>query len=518
MTAAGRGGESQRQIRGSSLLLTGRLLSMVVNLATQVLIVRYLTQASYGAFAYALSIAHLGETVVTLGLDRAVTRFVPIYEERRQFGRLLGTLLLVVGTILSLGLAVILLVLGLQGFIGDRLITDRDALPLLVILIVLAPIQALDALSIGMFAVFGKPRAIFFRRYVIAPGFRLVVVLLLVLQQADVRFLAIGYVAAGGVTLVIYGYVLFRAMRERGLLKPENVSSIQVPAREIFAFTLPLLTSDLVYTVMNVSDAVMLGYYSGTAEVAAYRAVQPAARLNQLVMSSFALLFTPLAARMFAREDHRGVDDLYWHTAAWLAVLSFPVFALTFSMAGPVTVALFDQRYASSSVYLALLSLGYYVQAASGFNGLTLKVFGKLRYVVVVNLLAALTNVLGNFLLIPRYGALGAAISTCGALVTHNFLKQAGLRLGTGISLFRRDFLRVYGVIAAAAVGLFAIQTVFSPPLLVGVVLAGLASLAVVAVSRPLLQVAEVFPELLRFPLLRILVGEPRPRPPDQRA
>jgi hypothetical protein len=45
-----------RQIRGSSLLLIGRTLSMAVNFAVQVLIVRYLSKTDYGAFAYALSI------------------------------------------------------------------------------------------------------------------------------------------------------------------------------------------------------------------------------------------------------------------------------------------------------------------------------------------------------------------------------------------------------------------------------------------------------------------------------
>ena len=49
---------ANRQIRGSSLMLVGRALSMGVNFVVQVLIVRYFANAKgdYGAFAYALSI------------------------------------------------------------------------------------------------------------------------------------------------------------------------------------------------------------------------------------------------------------------------------------------------------------------------------------------------------------------------------------------------------------------------------------------------------------------------------
>ena len=43
---------TRQQIRGSSLLLTGRLLSLAVNFATQVLIVRYLSKTDFGAFAH----------------------------------------------------------------------------------------------------------------------------------------------------------------------------------------------------------------------------------------------------------------------------------------------------------------------------------------------------------------------------------------------------------------------------------------------------------------------------------
>src|SRR4029079_10495428 len=185
----------------------------------------------------------------------------------------------------------------------------------------------------------------------------------------------------------------------------------------------------------------------GSGDVAGFRAVQPAAGLNQLVMTSFQLLFTPLAARMFARNDREGVNNLYWQTAIWMAVIAFPIFALTFSLAQPLTVVLYTKAYADSAIILALLSFGYYFSTALGFNGLTLKVFGKVRYIVVINILAALINVGINLWLIPLYGPLWAAIGTCGTMVAHNIFKQLGLLFGTGISLFEWRHLKVYVII-----------------------------------------------------------------------
>ncbi|HET9223367.1 MAG TPA: polysaccharide biosynthesis C-terminal domain-containing protein, partial [Roseiflexaceae bacterium] len=287
-----------------------------------------------------------------------------------------------------------------------------------------------------------------------------------------------------------------------------NLRAINFPVGEVFAFTIPLLTSDLVYILMNSSDAILIEHFRSTAEVAAFRAVQPAAGLNQLVMTSFQLMFTPVAARLFARQDREGINNLYWQTAIWMSVIAFPIFAMTFSLAQPLTVMLYTESYADSAIILALLSFGYYFSTALGFNGLTLKVYGKVRYIVVVNMLAALVNVGINLLLIPRYGALGAAVGTCGTMVAHNILKQLGLLFGTGINLFEWRHLKVYGVIALSTLGLLLIQITVSNNIFVGTALAALASMLVLAVSRKSLAVGQTFPELLRLPLMRRLFGE----------
>ncbi|MFQ5856331.1 MAG: flippase [Anaerolineae bacterium] len=496
------------QIRGSTLLLAGRFLSKGVNFASQVMIVRYLAKSDYGAFAYALSIVALGETVVTFGLNRAITRFVPIYHERHDYDKLFGTIIMAASTTLSLGIAMILFLYGLRGVIAQSFIGDQQALTLLLILVFLAPVQAIDKLLNGMFAVFSRPRAIFFRKYVMGPGFRLSVVLLLILGHSDVHYLASGYLAVGALAVAIYTVLLFHTLREQNLFQHFNLQTINIPAREVLAFTIPLLTTDLVYTVMNSLDAVILEHFHGTVDVAALRAVQPTATLNRLVFASFGLLFTTLAARMFARDDREGINNLYWQNAVWVAVASFPIFAMTFSLARPLTVLLYGIRYEQSATILALLSFGYYFHAALGFNGTTLMVFGKVRYIVVLNVVAAVANLGVNLLLIPRYGALGAAIGTCGTLVAHNILKQAGLALGTGIRLFDRRYLKVYASITSAALGLLLVQGVTSAPFYVSFVLAIVTSLLVLRLNRESLDIEHVIPELLRFPLARYLLGD----------
>lgn len=495
------------QIRGSSLLLFGRIVSTAVNVLIQVVIVRYLSKSEYGAWAYALSLVTLGDTIVTAGLDRSITRFLPIYDEEGKPGKMLGTLVFVGGTILSLGVAAVLLALGLRAFSGGSLLGSSEAVALLTILIVLAPVQALDNVVMGVFAVFSKPTAIFFRKYVLEPALKLLAVAALVWSESTPHVLAAGYVLAGVVGMLVYVWVLFRMLARTGALARFRAARMEIPVREILAFTVPLLTSDVLYSVMTTSDAFLLARWRGAEDVATFRVVQPAARLNQLALTSFALLFTTAAARLFARRSKRELGHLYWQTAVWMAVLSFPIFAVTFSLAPPLTRTLFGARYTDSAVIMSLLSFGYYFNVVLGFNGLVLKVVGKLRAIVAINVLALVINLVLNVVLIRAYGPVGAAVGTSATLVVHNLLKQGALKLATGVSLFEQEHRALYLTITLAAAAMLAVQYALDPPLMAGIVVAGLGSLAVLAVGRRSLRVDDTFPELMRYRLVRMMIG-----------
>ena len=499
---------TRKGIRGSGILLVGRAISMGANFVIQILIVRHLSKADYGAFAYALSISVSFTALIELGLDRSITRFLPIYDERGEPRKVVGTIFMQLATVLTLGFSLVLLVVGLRGWLTGRLIDSDAATTLLAILVVLAPIQALDNMCQNLFAVYARSRAIFFRRHVLNPALKLGVVLLLLATGSGASFLATGYVAAGAIGLVLYGVVAVRMLRRTGLGPYLSPRKAEFPIREVLAFTFPLLASDLLFTVMNTSDAILLGRLDGTEAVAEFRAIQPLASANHLVFASFGILFTPLVARLFARRDEEGIDNLYWSTALWVTVLSFPFFVVTFALARPVTVALLEERYASSATYLALVSFGLFVDSVLGFNGLTLKAMGKLRPIVLLNVAAGIFNVVLNVLLIPRYGPLGAAIGTSSTLVLHNVLKQLALARTTSIRLLEWRAARVYLLVAGATGAVWLFEVGLGPPLPVALVAAAVAWVVVLLGSRRSLEAAELFPELARLPLIgRLVMG-----------
>lgn len=505
--AAGMDPSVRSYIRGSGLLLGGRGVSILLNIAVQVLTVRYLSKSDYGAFAYALGVASIGSSTVLLGLGKTIPRFIPIYQERGDYGRVFGTMALAAGTVWGLGLSLVVLLFGLRELLAGSLVPDPLTLSLLLTLIALAPIDAFDHLLQNVVAIFARPRTIFLRRQVLGPGLKLLAILVVIAVAGDVHLLAYGYLIGGAIGIWLYITVLRREWRRQGLLEHLRPRGLDVPARELFGFSLPLITAELPVLLRGSVALLLLGYFQGADSVAEYRAVYPVARLNLVVLQGFGFLFVPLAARLFARADNDGVNDLYWRTSAWVVVLTFPIFALTTSLAGPLTVLMFGSAYANAGLVLAVLALGEYFNAALGFNADTLRVYGKVRYAVLSNLLMMVIFVVLSALLIPRYAALGAALAATASLLLHNVGNHAGLWIsGTGIRLPDARFIRVSMTATALFVALLLIHWVARPPFYVGLTLTAVASLALLRITRHSMNPQESFPELLRVPLLRRLL------------
>jgi O-antigen/teichoic acid export membrane protein len=413
-------------------------------------------------------------------------------------------------TILSGALFIFVLLFALHDFLAGNAIDRPEAVSLVLVLMWLAPLEAIDDVFESVFAVFSRPQAIFVRKYVLTPGIRFAFALALLVVGGSVQLVAVGYLVASVTGTIAYSTMAVRFFRRQGLLEHLRPRSIVMPFREVFGFSVPLLTTDLIFISMNTVSVILLGYYAGVAHVADYRAVFPMARLNSLVFATFGLMFTPLATRMFARGDLAGMRQAYWHTAVWLAVFSFPVFALTGPLAEPTTVLLFGHRYENAAILLAILSIGFYFNAALGYNALTLATYGKLGYVVKVNLTAAVVNLTLAFALIPPYGAMGVVVANATTLILQNVLNQMGLRRRVGIPAFDRRYVRPYLVVAGVAAALAAVQLAVDPPIVVGLVLAAAASAVVFVANRDLLAIETTFPELLRVPLLRRLAGGSR--------
>jgi O-antigen/teichoic acid export membrane protein len=492
---------TRSHIRGSSLLVAGNVISLGMNFIPHILLVRYLTMQSFGLWGYALSVEAVCRNL-SIGLNEPMSRFVAIYHEKREPEKLLGTIALTFGITLFLACSMVAAFFVAPHQIALLLTKGREPVPLLLIIIFLVPLEAMDVLLMNLFACYGRARMIFIGRHILGPGLRVIVIALVLLLNRGLYFLAFGSLVGQFLVIVVYCIVMVAQLKSDKLLEGMKLKNIKVPFREMFSYSAPLLVSNAVTMIDTAAVVLFIGYFHEMTTVAAYRVVVPAASLNNVVAAAFAALYIPSATRLFAKNDGKGLNQMYWRTSAWIAVLTFPIFALTCCFARPVTTFLYGARYEQSAIILSMLAFVFYFNVALGFNGLTLKIIGKVGYVARIAALAAGTGIVLNLLLIPKYGALGAAIATSCTFILHNVYKQIGLRLASGVSVFERKYVYFYGVIASTALALFFVERITHCNIYVAVALVAVATLGVLLLLKKELNISDTFPEIRKVPLI----------------
>ena len=490
----------REQLRGSSLLLGGRFVALFINLAVQILTIRYLSREGYGAFAYALAMADLGTTVSLLGLDKAMVRFAAIYYEQKDYPRVFGSILLAFSLVTITGLVIVGGVFALQGSLGTWLQAESNSVRLLVLLMALAPLNAADAILGALYAVFSKPRAIFFRRYLLGPGLKLASIAITIAMGGNAEWLAMAYVGSMALGIVIYAAVLIHVLRGHDEFRQWNPRSIRVPFRELVGYSLPMVSSDLVFLFHNSAVVFFLEYFHRASDVAAFQAVKPFSRLNLVVVQSFVILFSPAIARLIARNQREKIGPLYHTTVWWIAVLTFPLFAVTFMFSDQIAALALGAAYQDVGNLLALMTTGYFLYAVLSMNLVTLKMLRHIKLVAMIDVLTLVVAVACCYTVIPVGGVLGAVLTLNFIFIFHGILSLFGLGRAAGVHLFQGKYIRAYMGLAAATAILAAVK-VIAPHSITAATGATLVGFFVLGINvRGIGGLQEVFPELARLP------------------
>lgn len=474
----------------------------------ELIVVRYLSTEDYGAWTYALAAVTFLRGMSALGLNRALSRYLPVHLERGEPQKFYGVLVLVFGAVVIAGALVVAVFYALPERVAALAgVSAEQPLALLFIVIFLVPVEIVDNGLTVVSAAFGDSRTIFVRRFLLHPGLRIAVAGALVLMQADITLLAYGYLLSGVVGIAYYGWAVVFQMRARGLLDLDLLRGLRLPVREVLSYTTPVMASDWCSIFMLSAGPLLLGYFTDMSTVALYQVVVPVAALNTVVAQSFTMLFEPSASRLHARGDAKGLNDLYWRTAVWVAVLTFPLFALSFTASIPLTVMFFGERYAAAGPILTLLAAGQFVDSMAGFNSEALRVTGNVHWLIAVNAFGAAITVGLSILLIPSMGALGAAVGFVSGRFLYTVLKQVAVQVSTGVRAFDLTYRGPYITMAAVALVLLATRLIWPVEAWILVPAAALGSLVVYLSARASLSVLDTFPELGRSRLLRTILG-----------
>ncbi|MBN1928353.1 MAG: polysaccharide biosynthesis C-terminal domain-containing protein [Chlorobiaceae bacterium] len=400
----------------------GQLFRFAYNLAAA----RLLGAEALGTYALVVAVMQVGETVAVGGLDAGLLRFVSQRdgEERRQIiaSAIKRTLLaaLLSGLLIALFSAQLASLLHGGGLLRMTLLSVAVALPLSVMTLMAGfAFQAHQRLM---------PKVV--ASQIIVPGTFLLSMLATRYLWGREAALTVPFAVAPLMALL---WILpgFRRMTGIGLNDLLRAGS----NRELNRFALPLLAVSLFSILSHWIDVVMLGLLTDVGTVGLY---QPAARTAGLLRSTllaFAGIAAPMIAGYHGRREFDGIRATYGMVNRWIVTIVMVPFLLLALFPGEA-LSVFGKSFGAGSTALVLLAVSSLLLAWFGLGNTVLAMCGGERLSMMNQAVALVLQALLHWLLIPRFGLNGAALSTLVVMVLLTLARMIQLRSLLAIPFF----------------------------------------------------------------------------------
>ena len=402
---------------GASGAFVVQIAGAVIGLAAHFAVAQLVGKSDYGIFALGLSWVSTLAVIAQLGQDVSVVRFLPGYRLRgdwdkaRGLRRGVGALVLFASTVIALIACLVIY--------GESASHDPTWSRTLYIAFAMLPVLTQLQQSSALHRAF--KHAISSSIYTtVARPITLIALLAALYLMFRVKIDAVVAMTASAlsavVALAISAWDLSRAW-------PAKYRRVH-PKYELrrWATTgIHLSVLSIVVVAGNRTDVLLLGALAGTGEVGAYYAAAQIAGFALYGLQAANIILAPMIAERYDEGDFKGLQVI----ARRAARLGFMIALLTsifFACTGPWVLGLFGKGFASAYVPLLILLLGYCVVAAMGEVGFMLSMTRYQKQATSFALIGIVVNGVASCLLVPSFGAVGAAIGAVFSMATWRYL------------------------------------------------------------------------------------------------
>lgn len=199
-------------------------------------------------------------------------------------------------------------------------------------------------------------------------------------------------------------------------------------------------------------DVLLLAVLTSPREAAIYTAATRFVVVAQLVQSSIGTALEPGLARTVADADTRGLRKLYTTGTSWSVALAWPMLLLA-AITAPWWLRVFGKEYTAGVSTVLVLTAAMMLSTGLGTVESLLNMAGRARSLVFYNL-GGLALMIGlDVLLIPRYGAFGAAIGWAATIAFKNVVPAVETYRQLGVHPFSTSWLSSALVALVGAAG-----------------------------------------------------------------
>lgn len=409
-----------------------RALGAFLAFLSTVVVARYMPPSEAGLYFLAFSIVSILAVFVRLGLDSTTIKMVGVYSNSEDYGL----------TALFIHRALFITFLSsLFGFVS--LYFSSDFLSTYIF-----DIPDLSAVlnNMSLFIVFCALMSIVSFVY---QGLSKTVLSVLFLNVLVNLFLILGIVifnsnsaiSASHVLVIasaicaILGYIGVRHYIGKYRIKHVDTDN-SLPIKLIFRSCFPLWVFTTVTQLIQWSGQIFLGLWAEPFDVSQFSVAQRASMLAAFILTSVNLVVAPKFAQLYSSNQFDQLEKLALMSTRFVALIALPILLLMLIFPSYLLL-LFGDEYIDAVLLLQILACGQFVNAITGAVCHLLSMSGHENDLRNSSLISGAVVIIGSIILVPNYGAIGAAISVSLGVILQNILAAYFVKIRLNINTFK---------------------------------------------------------------------------------
>jgi O-antigen/teichoic acid export membrane protein len=226
-------------------------------------------------------------------------------------------------------------------------------------------------------------------------------------------------------------------------LRPANVPT----SRHIFSLAFPMMLTYASFLINDKTDTWMLqAFGKGADQVGIYGACLNLANMGRMIMVALNVTVQPKFAQLYHAGKVEEVKYIAQKASKTITLLNIPV-VLALTLGAPYLLWFYGghqhgAEYMTGAMALGILAVGQFVNTAAGPTAQLLNVTGHHKQFRNIAFGGALVNVAINFMLIPKYGILGAAVASAISMAGWNIVASLYIRWKFGFFIGYLPFLK----------------------------------------------------------------------------
>lgn len=383
-----------------AIIGSGTLINMFLGFFSTLIITRIVEPIKYGQLSIFIMYSNIATMVLCLGLDQTLVRYY--YEKDNiSYKRALLFRCITIPVIISIILSCIIFFL-----LTQNLILFEFNILLTILLCLYTIIQIIYRFSLlvvrldyksklySVLNIANKLTYIFFSLF-----------LILFLGNDDLFSLVVATIMGVFICMVI------SIVTQKSLwsISKYKTSDCDILNAELFKYAYPYIFTMGITTLFQAIDKISLNIYCSYNEVGIYSSAMTLVNIFAIIQTTFNSLWTPMSIEHYTNNKK---DTLFYQKGN--QIITFIMFFLGISLIffKDIFVILLGGKYQEAAYILPFLIFNPIMYTISETTVCGIVFMKKSKLQVVIALGACMTNLLGNTILVPRYGCQGAAIST----------------------------------------------------------------------------------------------------------